>query len=462
MSNRNIDFVVKEFLCTSCGVCSGSCHTGAITMRLDDYGTFTPLIDEVMCDQCGVCVNVCPGLGFDYDDYYRRIYGGLPDHIALGSCIAAYAGHTNDETILECSQSGGFVATLLIYCLERGIIDGAVVSRSRKDSPFEYETFVAHDRRGVLESAGSIYHPVPAAEAAGLLRKLKGKYAFVGTSCQIQGMRKAEKQFKGLEAKVSLYIGLHCLGVFTYHFHEYLLSKTGLGRQEVSRFRLRDKAWKGWPCDMRIQDKTGNIYNLDAEKSRLIPRPYFTNWRCQLCFDKANEFSDVSCGDCRIKSVITEFQENNYEIGKGLSEIVVRSERGRKIIDMAIVDNQFTLVRRSADELASSITVAGKKIGLNAFRAFCEKSNISFPDYSRIFLLDKEESVLAERKKGFKEFLYCRHYYRFFILGRYPLFRAAVRIFSFKTLKKMKGNRERGLEFVVNRGAEKLRIQHHE
>lgn len=457
---ENIEFVVKEFLCTSCGVCSGVCHSGAITLKLDDYGIYTPVVDEVLCDNCGICVKVCPGHGFDYPRHYRNIHGELPEHQALGACIDAYAGYVNDQAVLQRAQSGGFVSGLLLYCLDQGIIDGAVVTRPGRESPFSFETIVACDRETLLEATGSIYNPVPAAEAVGFLRKHDGKFAFVGTSCQIQGMRKAERQFKELSEKVVLYIGLHCLGVFTYHFHEYLLHKTGVARGDVSRFRLRDKAWRGWPCDMRLYDKSGNSHDLDARKSRLIPRPYFTNWRCQLCFDKANEFSDVSCGDCRIPEAVSVFKERAYDVRNGLSEFVVRTERARKIIDSAIADQRFTVIKRTSDELASSITVAGKKIGFNAFKAFCERFSISTPEYLCEFELADESS--GAHPGRLKEYRFCLHYYVFFMLGRYRFFRFIVKKLSFRAMKKMNDRREKGVTFVVNRGVSKLKVNLYE
>lgn len=295
-----IDFVVRKHLCTSCGTCAGVCGNHAIEMHLSRFGVYVPVVNGELCTHCGLCVRVCPGYGFDYAKQYHRIHGSLPEHIALGAYLGGYVGYTTDQEVLHRSQSGGFVSTLALFCMEKGLADGAVVTRWRQDSPLEPQTYIARNREEVLAAVGSKYNPVPASQIIGNILKEPGRFVFVGTPCQIQGMRKAEEVFSKLSDKIALYVGLHCLGVFTFHFHDQILHKIGLSRNELIYFRHRDKASGGWPCGMRLEGPKGRIYDLDANNSRLWPRPYFTNWRCLLCFDKANEFSDVSCGDCRI------------------------------------------------------------------------------------------------------------------------------------------------------------------
>jgi coenzyme F420 hydrogenase subunit beta len=418
-SVTNIKSVVASHLCTSCGACAGICPNGAIEMRLDRFGVYVPYIRNDLCTHCGLCVHVCPGHGFDYFGQHQRLHGTLDINATLGPYLGTYVGHATDEGILHHSQSGGFVSTLLIFCLENRLIDGAIVTRWRQDSPLEPQTYIARKRGEILAAVGSKYNPIPTCQVISKILKESGRFAFVGTSCQIQGMRKAEEVFIELADKIALYIGLHCVGVFTYYFHDQILHKLGLSGKEVKQFRHKDKSWRGWPCDMRIEDIWGRIHNVDRYESRHWPGPYFTNWRCRLCFDKANEFSDISCGDCRIPSEHHWFEQKGYDLKKGISEFVVRTERGQNIVNQVIKDGRFIAHAIDADSVGRSIGVAGKKLGLNTFDSVAKMFYLQVPDYGVRFSLSILESSLKWRFLRIWAIVYSSRYYVIFALSRY-------------------------------------------
>jgi len=421
--NNSVQYVVDRFLCSSCGTCAGVCPESAIKMEIDRYGIYTPVIDQTKCDNCGICIKVCPGHSFNYYDHYNRIQGNLPKHVALGAFKKCYVLHSKDQGILKISQSGGLVSTLLIYCLDNNLINGAVVSKWNPESPLEPLTYIARNRKEVLDAVGSKYNPVPAAQAISELLQTDGRFAFVGVSCQIQGFRKAEKLFPSLEKKIVLYIGLHCLGVFTYHFHDQILYKIGVKRENLVKFRHRDKVWRGWPCDMHIIDKEGKAYDIDARYSRLWPRPFFTSWRCQLCFDKANEYSDISCGDCRIPYMQKKFQKEGYDLKKGLSECVVRTERGLTIINRIIHNKKIVAYETDADAIASSIGVAGKKIGISTFIKVAKLLRLGIPQYGVNFSMEILDKNLKWKLSKPWIILSSSRYYFTFTMAKYKIVR---------------------------------------
>jgi coenzyme F420 hydrogenase subunit beta len=448
LKNDNIDFVVKQHLCTSCGTCAGVCSREAIKFHLNKFGVYVPLIDNKLCTQCGLCLRVCPGHSFDYVKHCKRLHGELPDHAALGANLAAYAGHTTDENILRLSQSGGFVSTLLLFCIEKGIVNGAVVTGYRKDSPLEPRTYIARNREEILAAVGSKYIPVPASRTVRKILKEPGRFAFVGTPCQIQGMRKAETEIPKLADKIGLYIGLHCLGVFTYHFYDQILHKVGLRREELSYFHHRDKAWRGWQGDLHIKDTQGKSYHIDARNSRRWPRPYFMNWRCLQCFDKGNEFSDVSCGDGRIPDGLRFFEEKGYDLKKGLSEFVIRTERGSQVVSQAIEEAKYIVHRTDADSIASSIGVAGKKIGLNTFKKVAKIFRVGVPEYGVRF---EPPQLNRSRRRGLLKIwtiAYSIQYYVAFTLLQYDAVRWIMKRIPHKVLGKLNSKCKKGAEWV--------------
>ncbi len=458
-NGQTIQFVVDNFLCTSCGVCEGVCPHGAVKMQISRYGIFTPIINRSACTQCALCVKTCPGHEFNYSDFYRDIHGELASHIALGAHREIYAGYTRDDEVLQKSQSGGFVSTLLLYCLQNKIIDGAVVTAWQKSSPFEPITYIARTREEVLAATGSKYNPVPAARIIRDLLNSPGKYAFVGTSCQIHGMRKAEKVFKKLSDRVALYIGLHCLGVFTYHFHERILHKIGVGRDEVATFRHRDKEWRGWPCDMKIVTKGGDTLHLDASNSRLWPRSFYTNWRCQLCFDKANEFSDISCGDCRSPAMHELLTENGFELKKGLSEFAARTERGQNLITRFIDGQEMVLYKGNANHLTRSIRVSGKKLGIDYFSKVAHFFGAGAPRYGVRFKIHRSGSPLARKITDFWSIVSSSRFFITFVMSKYRIFRKILLLVPDRTLGKT--NKRMNKRVVWQSYRKEVKIERH-
>ena len=459
-NSKTVQFVVDSHLCTSCGVCAGICPSDSIQMVIDAHGIFTPLINRSTCNECGICVKVCPGYKFDYIYFTRKIHKKLPNNIALGHCIGSFSGYTSDEHIMKMSQSGGFVSALLIYCLEHKIIDGAVVTKWQKDNPFLTETYISKNAEEVLDAVGSKYNPVPAGKIVRKLLAMSGNYIFVGTPCQIQGMRKVEELFPQIKKRIKLYIGLHCLKVFNYYYQDQILCKLKIKKENVKYFRLKDKAWRGWPGDMRIISKSGVIYDLSGAYSRLWARSYFSNWRCQLCFDKLNEFSDISCGDCRIPGSYSEksLQEVYYK-AKGHSDIIIRTERGKEIFERFIDDKVFNVIKSDEKELVASVAIAEKKLGVSIFKAFSKIFNISTPSYGINFKRRDKNIGTIDKILLPYSVIASGHYYLCHMLVKYKIFRFLLKRIPHSLLGRLEMIREKRVYHVKHRRETELIIE---
>lgn len=441
--------VVEGQLCTSCGACAGACPTEAIDLSENAYGVMVPDIDPDRCTRCGLCVRVCPGHAFDWPAFRDAIEGGPVENDAIGPCLEAWSGITRDPEILERAQSGGFVSTLLIHALETERIDGAVVTRLRPDAPFHAETFIARTREEVLSAVGSIYLPIPADQIIGTLLKTPGRYAFVGTGCQIEGMRKAEAALPKLGERIALYVGLHCLGVFTRHFIPHALRHFGLRETDVSRLRFKEKPASGWLCDMRMVDRAGGVHDRDGGPSRSWPRPFYTNWRCRLCMDKLNEFSDVSCGDCRIESACEAGPDRPaQDPARGMSDILVRTERGREFVQAAAQASLLALRRSDLRAVAETTQVAAKKIGFLDFAPVARKAGLGVPHNGVVFEpadpgdRDRYESQREGSARA------ARFYWRVYRLMRLAPVRWALRRLPPRRLRRLNKRHEKHLNHV--------------
>lgn len=428
-----VSTVVTKKLCTGCGTCSGICPTDCIKMEIDCYGTYIPVINEKECINCGKCLKVCPGHDFNYMHYNNKIYNTIPKDVAIGNYIEAFAGRTTDDNILNISQSGGFVSSALLFCLSEKIIDGAVVTKWSEEDPFKPEVNIAKNEKDILECVGSKYNPVPVGKIIREILKIEGSYAVVGTSCQIQGMRKAEEEFPQLKERIVLYIGLHCLKVFNYHYHDQILYKIKRKKEDIKSFRFRDKAWRGWPCDIRLKTNNEEIINVKGSY-RIMAKSYFGCWRCKLCFDKFNEFSDISCGDCRIPEHYGENKISDvYYKKKGKSDIVVRTKRAKNIIDKMMKRNLLELELSNREDLVKSVAVAEKKLGLNDYKCFTKMIKGDFPKYGVSFMTTKRNKLSFKLLKPYS-IIMCGHYYFCHNLIRYNWFRFFLKIIPHKFL----------------------------
>ena len=132
MKNK-IEEVVKNDICTGCGTCVALCPGEAIKLTINEKkGIYVPKIDEEKCNDCDICYEVCPGHEVDFKQLNLEIFGKEQEDILIGNYLNCYIGHSTNYDIRYNSASGGLVTQLLIFALEEGIIDGALVHKNEK------------------------------------------------------------------------------------------------------------------------------------------------------------------------------------------------------------------------------------------------------------------------------------------------------------------------------------------
>ncbi len=297
-----ISEVVKNGLCTGCGTCIALCPNEAIELKLNENkGIYVPELNEKKCNHCGVCCKVCPGHEVDFKTLNIEIFGKYPDDIIIDNYLNVYVGHASDSNIRQNSASGGFVTALLIFALEAGIIDGALVTRMKKDKPLEPEPFIARTKEEIIESSGSKYCPVPANVAVKeILNSIEGeKFAVVGLPCHIQGIRKAEQINGKLKEKIVLHIGLFChsFGV-NFLATEYVLQKLNILKEDVIKINYRKGNFPPSIMSIRLKDNNSKtISHTDFWSTIFYPFvSFFAPIRCMLCSDQNCRLSDISVG----------------------------------------------------------------------------------------------------------------------------------------------------------------------
>jgi coenzyme F420 hydrogenase subunit beta len=189
-----------------------------------------------------------------------------------------------DNTVLRVSQDGGFVTTLLLHALDRGFIDGAIVSGIADNTPFLPYPKLVFSREEILQSAGTRYfYSANVLALPATFGKAKA-LAFVGTPCQIRAIRKMQTSgLKKYVANIKLLIGLMCSECFTYDgLMKELQEKLGIRPEEIRKINIKGKM-------LIATEKETKLLSL-AEAKR------YSRKSCRFCEDFSSEFADISAG----------------------------------------------------------------------------------------------------------------------------------------------------------------------
>lgn len=321
--SETIARVVAGGLCTGCGTCVAICPKDAIRMgKNDSKGIYYPQLDTERCNNCGVCFRVCPGHSVDFKALNLDIFGEEPEDVLIGNYQGCYLGHACDNNLRYNAASGGIVTALLLFALERKIIDGALVTKMSEENPLEPQPSIARTKEEIISASKSKYCPVPANIALREILKEEGRFAVVGLPCHIHGIRKAESVNKNLKGKIVLHLGIFCSHTDTFWQTDFLLKKLSIRKQDVAKIDYRGE---GWPGMMSILLNNGGEISMPySEEISLHKLWLYALSRCALCYDDTAELADVSCGDAWLPEVLA------YEkVGKSI--VIPRTEMGRTL-----------------------------------------------------------------------------------------------------------------------------------
>jgi coenzyme F420 hydrogenase subunit beta len=338
------DEVVTTGLCTGCAGCVVACPHDVLGYD-DTNGVYKPFQLEPDggpggCTHgergCTSCTRACPRFRSwetEIDDY---LFGRVrrPDELDGISKDIILARATHPETS-ERGQDGGLVSAILIWCLEHGYIDAALVSRLEGDgSTWKAVPAVARTHEEVLAAAGSRYtYSANTLAYADAVATGAEKLALVGVSCQsssppAMSARKAGK----VARRFVLNIGLLCSKTFDDAiFEELFEAKYGIKRQDIQKMNIKGV--------FQIWMKDGSYYEVNLKECHA-----WTREGCKLCPDFAAEHADISTGG------IGAF--NDWTL------TIVRTDLGREIMIKMLEDG--TIEGRPGDDDPGAIELLRK------------------------------------------------------------------------------------------------------
>jgi coenzyme F420 hydrogenase subunit beta len=331
--------IIDQQICTSCGTCEAVCPVNAIEL----IETIPNRVGN--CIECGICYANCPSASFDTEVMDQTVFGRTrkPIENLTGIYQKAYQAKAIQEDIHSKAQDGGVVTALLTQFLNDGG-DAVIVADLEEDKIWVPKPTVAKTREEAIKAAGTKYTPSPA--LVGVKEAVKEKLekiAVVGTTCQMRGLSLATagplKNRKIADA-VALKVGLFCMETFNYDDYMKYLEDNDVDPEQVTKFEIKNGRFYAWNGEERLHR---------AKLAKVKPLIRST---CSHCTDFTSEFSDISVG--------------NVGTPAGYSTVIVRNEKGQKILDAAIksglieatsiidFDKEETLVHKLAEMKKSS------------------------------------------------------------------------------------------------------------
>lgn len=400
--------VIDRGLCVRCGICAGVCPIRVI--KFD--GQSFPCLDG-RCTSCGFCTQCCPGADVDYPGLSRRLFNAEYDPADLqGYTENLFVAHPVNEGIRSAGSSGGLVTGLLVYLLEKGEIDGALVVAMDQEHPYRTRGVLATTVEEIRDAAQSKYCITPSMEVLQFLRKKKeGRYAVVALPCQIHGLRKLEQVDPKLAGKISHIFGLYCNCNLNPNGHIEAMQVCDIKLDDVARFDFRGG---GWPGGFFVTKKDGSkvpLHSINIKNVMNVMFRLFGSERCYCCTDALAEYADLSFGD---------FWAFDYggELAKleHCTLVSQRTERGLQLLRQASADGEIFLHSLPLERASRRILnmSRGKKTRSFVRLQMLRKKGQPIPDYHCSL-----PELTPEARRNYLM-------YRFFSLFRGPRLRRLV------------------------------------
>lgn len=314
--DSNITKIVEAGLCNGCGTCCSICTQNAISIEENKKpGILFAEVNEENCTNCKKCILVCPSTEI-------LINNNLSKNKLIGNYNQLLYGYSLDGDLRYRASSGGIISTLLRYLIEKNIIDGFILVKPSKNTPFLNEPFISRDINDIYKYAGTRYFPIPVNIILKEIKLVEGKFAIIGTPCQVYGITKYEMIDTKIKDKIYIKIGLFCGGVPNLNAYKYYMFANN----------IKDKNLKsiyrgvGWPGSNVFEYENGKKILKSRRPKSFFEKvyhtlsffPIFAQKKCLLCTDRFSSFADISVGDAWLDI----FKDDE----KGTSLIITRNE----------------------------------------------------------------------------------------------------------------------------------------
>lgn len=298
--------------CCGCTACYSICGEHAITMELDDEGFMYPRIDAEKCIDCRACEKVCPYIKYtEISEKYHSIQ---------------LAVQYKDEGKREASTAGGAFSLIADYVLEQdGIVYGVGYDNMivcHKQAGTEEDLAQMRGSKYVQSTLNDTFQ-----EIFRLLKKKK-TVLFVGTPCQVHGLKNCTGENPYLITMDLLCLGVSSPGIFG-RWVNYLEEKY---EDKVKTVQFRNKRFGYAVTNVRVIFDDDRILEQRYD-SKAYAKTFFSGYNvrpsCYKCeFRKKPRVSDFTVGDCIQIGKYSRTMDDD----KGTTSLWVHTETAKQIL----------------------------------------------------------------------------------------------------------------------------------
>ena len=296
--------------CSGCSACMTICPKKAITMIEDNKRFKYPIIDKEICINCGLCETICPIL----------------NTISNNSINLCYVAYNKDSRERMNGSSGSVFSLIANYILDNGgIVIGAAL-----DNNNQLKHIAINNKKELESLRKSKYIQSDLDNIFAYVKeqlKIK-KVLFVGTPCQVAGLKSFIKQNDNL-----ITIDLFCHGVPSPKlFEKYIRELENKYNDKLVNYDFRDNStgWDSYSNKMTFKNNT----IIERHEENIYMKLFLSNIplreSCYNCnFKLGNKYSDITLGDFwGVKKYYPEMYNK-----EGVSAIVINTTIGITIFE---------------------------------------------------------------------------------------------------------------------------------
>lgn len=377
--------VIENDYCVGCGMCAAK-EPNQIKMNLNEYGQYKPEIANF--SNLGEIEKICPFTNDKVDENIlaNELYKeteNIKHTDETGFYLDTFVGFIKNEEKRLASTSGGLISWLAQYLLTNNLIDYVVCVGPSTDANKHFEYQIINSIEALAKCKKSKYYPVEVSAVIPKIKKLDGRFLFIGLPCFIKALRKFTRLDPSLNKKIHYTIGLICGHLKTAKYARYLARHCGVNNESIVNIDFRQKV-KG-NAAINYAFKVDYMKNNLLKSGQILMRDVWgSSWgnnlfmlkACEYCDDVFSETADITIGDAWLKNYSQDY--------RGHSLVLNRSNAFKKILEAGILKKEIQLDPITIDEAieSQSAGLRQRRNGLNA----------------RLHMLDKNQWVPKKRK----------------------------------------------------------------
>ncbi len=311
--------ICDKKMCTGCTACYNVCPVNAIDMEPSEEGFLYPRINSEKCINCNLCKKICPALKNNKSALNNEVYVAI---------------NKSNEQVLK-SSSGGIFTILMENFIKNGnYVCGCIFDENLKAVHILTNDLKVASKmkksKYVQSDLGNVYRQIKE-----ILHSNKKKVLFVGTPCQVDGLKSyVSKDYENLYTVDIICHGVPSPKIFEEH-KKYIENKYG----KIYNIDFRTKSKNDINSQVlsyTLENKVIKIKNYELD-------PYYyafynaLDFRecCYKCkYANCNRVGDITLGDFwGVEKYHENFTQNN-----GCSAIIVNNLKGKELFDNIIKD----------------------------------------------------------------------------------------------------------------------------